>query len=87
MSKGEIKIDQEKYKHNESYRRYIQNYFKDDLVQPFDGKEDKKNPEFIKRYGTDFYKKKPTQKVEEPTQDDKNKRVILGHSKWSKFYP
>lgn len=83
MSRGDIKIDQEKFKHNESYRRYIQNYFKDDVVQPFT-KEDKKNPEFIKRYGTNFYKAKPKIHAEEEPLK-KNKRVILGRSKWSKF--
>lgn len=83
--RDEIKIDQEKYKHNEDYRKIIQNRFKDDLVQPFD-KHNQKNPEFIKRYGTEFYKRKSIQKNEEPVQTDKNKktRIILGHSKWSK---
>ena len=87
MSKGDVKIDQEKYKHNESYRIYIQNYFKDDLVQPFiNGLPHKKNPEFIKRYGEKFYKEKPKVHAEEEPPK-KNKRVILGHSKWSQFYP
>ena len=85
MSRGEIKIDQEKYKHNESYRGYIQNYFKDDLVQPFI-KRDQKNPEFIKRYGTKIYKiDKPKQVEPEPENFVNKKRVILHNSRKSNF--
>lgn len=84
MSRGETKIDVEKYKHNEGYRQMIQNYFKDDLVQPFI-KKDQKNPEFIKRYGTKFYKDKPRIMPPEVPEINNKKRVILHNSKQSNF--
>lgn len=52
-----------------------------DLVQPFT-KDNKKNIEFIKRYGDNFYKDKPQPKIETPEPaNNKNGVVLTPHSR------
>ena len=84
MKNSEVIIDKNKYKHNEDYRRMIQNRFKDELTQPYK-KNGVKNPEFIKRYGEDFYKPKVKVHAEEDIEEPKRKRVILRSSRGSVF--
>jgi hypothetical protein len=70
-----MKINPDKYKHSIDYRQSIQNRFKDDLVQPFT-KDNRKNPEFIKRYGEDFYKNKTVKKeIDEEKIEFENRRT------------
>ena len=90
MKNSEVVIDQNKYKYNEDYRKIIQNRFKGELTQPYQ-QNGNKNPEFIKRYGEDFYKKKVIKSHEEIEEEQlrdgtRKKRVIISpHGGKSQF--